>query len=67
MGVVEIVPIHPFSDGDPSHVPKAEWTLVNPPTIYLEKLATSWIENQGLLKPGKFEYCRHSTSLLASC
>ena len=49
----EIVPIELHSDGDTTHRPKPEWKLVDPPTIYLEKLGTLWMEARGQAKPGK--------------
>lgn len=51
---IQIVPINAHSDGDISHQPKKDWRLVDPPHIYLEKVASLWMEKRGELKPGKF-------------
>lgn len=45
-----VVPIGDMahSDGNPIFTPKrAEYQLQNPPTIYLEKLAESWMKERG--------------------
>ncbi|KAL0264576.1 hypothetical protein SLS55_000526 [Diplodia seriata] len=43
-----VVPIEPYSDGDPTHCPsRAEFRLQDPPSIYLEKLAESWMKERG--------------------
>ena len=48
MAPIKIVPINDHSDGDPSNRPSnPEWTIINPPTLYLEKLAKGWLEAQG--------------------
>ena len=48
MAPTQIVPINEYSDGDPSHRPNnPQWTVVDPPLIYLDKLATGWMEHQG--------------------
>jgi hypothetical protein len=51
------VPINPGSDGDSSHRPAGPiYRKVDPPTIYLEKLATAWLKHKGeSLQPG-FRY-----------
>ncbi|KAI9725677.1 MAG: hypothetical protein M1828_002962 [Chrysothrix sp. TS-e1954] len=43
----KIIDVKSYSDGDPSHCPGAGWVAVVPPTIYLEKLATLWVQNHG--------------------
>jgi hypothetical protein len=52
-----IVPIKPGSDGDSSHRPAGpSYRLVDPPSIYLEKLASAWVQRRGsTLQPG-FRY-----------
>jgi hypothetical protein len=41
------------SDGDALHVPRqGQYTQLNPPTLYLEKLAQQWMENRGEAQPG---------------
>ncbi|KAF4307376.1 transcription-silencing protein clr2 [Botryosphaeria dothidea] len=43
-----VVPIEPYSDGDASQRPtRSDYTLQDPPTIYLEKLAESWMKERG--------------------
>lgn len=52
LGAVQ-VRIPPQSDGNAAHVPKtSQFTIVDPPILYLEKLATLWMEKQGQAKPG---------------
>lgn len=49
-----VVPIEPYSDGDPTHCPtRAEYRLQDPPAIYLEKLAESWMKERGEFHKGK--------------
>lgn len=45
---VKSLPIHSFSDGDPSHRPKDGWALVSPAHPYLEKLAEAWMKQRHL-------------------
>ncbi|OJD35831.1 transcription-silencing protein clr2 [Diplodia corticola] len=48
-----VVPIEPYSDGDPTHCPnRAEFRLQDPPSIYLEKLAESWMKERGEFHKG---------------
>ncbi|CAI6268078.1 unnamed protein product [Periconia digitata] len=48
-----VVPLRPFSDGDPSHKPtNPAMKQVDPPTIYLEKLADEWMKTRDEAKPG---------------
>ncbi|KAL9052406.1 MAG: hypothetical protein Q9162_005436 [Coniocarpon cinnabarinum] len=48
MAPVQIVPINGHTDGDPSHRPNDElWTIIDPPTIYLEKIAVQWLQVRG--------------------
>ncbi|KAF9635892.1 Transcription-silencing protein Clr2 [Lasiodiplodia theobromae] len=48
-----VVPIEPYSDGDPTHCPtRAEYRLQDPPAIYLEKLAESWMKERGEFHKG---------------
>jgi hypothetical protein len=50
-----VVPIRPGSDGDATHQPDhSTHTLVDPPTLYLEKIASLWMESRGEALPGKF-------------
>ena len=50
-----VVPIRPGSDGDATHRPDhSTHTLVDPPTLYLEKIASLWMESRGEALPGKF-------------
>ena len=44
---VQILNIEPHSDGEASHRPKPEWQLLDPPHIYLEKLALLWLHERG--------------------
>ena len=49
-----VVPIRPGSDGDATHRPdRSTHTLVDPPTLYLEKIASLWMESRGEALPGK--------------
>ena len=49
-----VVPIQPGSDGDATHRPdRSTHTLVDPPTLYLEKIASLWMESRGEVLPGK--------------
>lgn len=49
-----VVPIEPYSDGDASQRPtRSDYTLQDPPTIYLEKLAESWMKERGEYHKGK--------------
>lgn len=49
-----VVPIEPYSDGDPQHRPnRSDYALQDPPTIYLEKLAESWMKERGEYQKGK--------------
>ncbi|KAH7065295.1 hypothetical protein B0J12DRAFT_639771 [Macrophomina phaseolina] len=48
-----VVPIEPYSDGDPQHRPnRSDYALQDPPTIYLEKLAESWMKERGEYQKG---------------
>ncbi|KAJ9657762.1 hypothetical protein H2201_008075 [Coniosporium apollinis] len=49
-----VVPINPGSDGDSSHRPTVatHWPI-DPPTIYLEKLAALWMASRGETVPGE--------------
>ena len=47
MAHIQIVRINDVSDGDSKHRPSDAWTVVDPPTIYLEKLASQWLEARG--------------------
>ncbi|OCL09808.1 hypothetical protein AOQ84DRAFT_375512 [Glonium stellatum] len=48
-----VVPIRPGSDGDATHQPdRSTHTLVDPPTLYLEKIASLWMESRGEALPG---------------
>lgn len=48
-----VVPIRPGSDGDATHQPDhSTHTLVDPPTLYLEKIASLWMESRGEALPG---------------
>jgi hypothetical protein len=48
-----IVRLRPGSDADPTHVPKQRhYTQVNPPTLYLEKIADQWMAAKGETRPG---------------
>ena len=50
----EIVQIMPVSDGDPSHRPKnPEYIQITRPTLYLEKIASLWMQNLHQARPGK--------------
>jgi hypothetical protein len=48
-----VVPIRPgCSDGDALHVPKqGQYTQVDPPTLYLEKIAQQWMQRRGEARP----------------
>lgn len=59
-----IVPIRPGSDGDASHRPdRPAITLVDPPSIYLEKLGMLWMQHMGQALPGKFRPSSSITGL----
>jgi hypothetical protein len=48
-----VVRLRPGSDADPTHVPKQDhYTQINPPTIYLEKIADQWMASQGQARAG---------------
>lgn len=48
-----VVPLRPGSDGDATHTPAAgALTLVDPPTLYLEKTAQQWMQRRGEARPG---------------
>ncbi|OAL54023.1 hypothetical protein IQ07DRAFT_584608 [Pyrenochaeta sp. DS3sAY3a] len=49
-----VVPLRPGSDGDATHVPKqgTKYSEVDPPTLYLEKLAQLWMDARGEARPG---------------
>ena len=47
------VPLKPGSDADATHRPgDGGYTLVDPPTLYLEKLAQQWMKARGEPRPG---------------
>ncbi|KAL5119716.1 hypothetical protein ACEQ8H_002322 [Pleosporales sp. CAS-2024a] len=50
----QIVRLRPgSSDGDALHVPKqGKHSQLNPPTLYLEKIAQQWMEHRGEAEPG---------------
>ena len=49
-----VVQLNPgCSDGDPLHIPPpGSHSQVNPPTLYLEKIAQQWMQNRGDAIPG---------------
>lgn len=48
-----VVPLRPGSDGDATHRPVgASFSQVDPPTLYLEKLADQWMKRRGEARPG---------------
>ncbi|KAF2638215.1 hypothetical protein P280DRAFT_78409 [Massarina eburnea CBS 473.64] len=48
-----VVPLRAASDGDPTHRPVGTgYTEVDPPTLYLEKIATEWMRARGEAAPG---------------
>ncbi|KAL6708873.1 hypothetical protein ACN47E_002280 [Coniothyrium glycines] len=48
-----VVRLRPGSDGDATHTPPpGVYTLVNPPTLYLEKTAIQWMEKRGEAQAG---------------
>lgn len=48
-----VVPLRPGSDGDASHRPRDPAIKeVDPPTLYLEKLAAQWMKSRGLASAG---------------
>jgi hypothetical protein len=48
-----VVRLRPGSDGDATHVPKqGHYTQINPPTLYLEKIADQWMAAKGEGRPG---------------
>ena len=53
MARIQILPISTASDGDASLRPDSEWTIVDPPTIYLDKIGQQWAEHSGQARPGK--------------
>ncbi|KAF2470987.1 uncharacterized protein BDR25DRAFT_286335 [Lindgomyces ingoldianus] len=47
------VPLRPGSDGDATHRPTSTThTLVDPPSLYLEKLGMLWMKDRGEARPG---------------
>jgi hypothetical protein len=47
------VPLKPGSDADATHRPVGTtYVLVDPPTLYLEKLAQQWMQARGETRPG---------------
>ncbi|ORY16597.1 hypothetical protein BCR34DRAFT_460186, partial [Clohesyomyces aquaticus] len=47
------VPLRAGSDGDATHRPTSiRQTLVDPPTLYLEKIGTLWMKDRGEARPG---------------
>lgn len=59
MAPLEIVPILPYSDGDPGHVPKPDWSLSPSASVYLDKLAPEWMKRRGEHVAGKTFRVRH--------
>ncbi|KAF1954618.1 hypothetical protein CC80DRAFT_493737 [Byssothecium circinans] len=50
---VVVVPLRPGCDGDPTHRPTgSSFTEVDPPTLYLEKIATKWMKARGEAQAG---------------
>jgi hypothetical protein len=51
-----IVPIRDGSDGDASHQPnRTTYQLVDPPTIYLEKIGSLWMNHLGKARQGEIQ------------
>ncbi|KAF9731140.1 hypothetical protein PMIN02_007905 [Paraphaeosphaeria minitans] len=48
------VPLRPGSDGDYTHKPpdKSTWTIIDPPTLYLERVGLQWMQDRDEAKPG---------------
>ncbi|KAL5378066.1 hypothetical protein DPSP01_009350 [Paraphaeosphaeria sporulosa] len=48
------VPLKPGSDGDYTHKPpdNSIWTIIDPPTLYLERVGSQWMEDRNEAKPG---------------
>ena len=48
------VPLRPGSDGDYTHKPPDNpiWTIVDPPTLYLERLGARWSQDRDDAQPG---------------
>jgi hypothetical protein len=49
-----VVPLRPGSDGDYTHRPPVNsiWTIVDPPTLYLERVGLQWMQDRSEAKPG---------------
>ncbi|KAF2112163.1 hypothetical protein BDV96DRAFT_602611 [Lophiotrema nucula] len=48
-----VVPLRPGSDGDASHSPpNPNFSQINPPTLYLDKIGTMWMQRRGEARPG---------------
>ncbi|KAJ4358053.1 uncharacterized protein N0V89_002632 [Didymosphaeria variabile] len=49
-----VVPLKPGSDGDYTHKPpdNSTWTLIDPPTLYLERIGLQWMQDRGEAKSG---------------
>lgn len=49
-----VVPLKPGSDGDYTHRPSdhSKYTVMDPPTLYLEKVAMQWMQDRGEARPG---------------
>ncbi|KAL1612607.1 hypothetical protein SLS60_000836 [Paraconiothyrium brasiliense] len=49
-----VVPLKPGSDGDYTHKPpdNSTWTLIDPPTLYLDRIGLQWMQDRGEANPG---------------
>ena len=53
MAQVRFVKIRDVTDGDATHAPSpSTHTKVDPPTLYLEKIGTLWMQHLGKAAPG---------------
>ncbi|KAF2450749.1 hypothetical protein P171DRAFT_516565 [Karstenula rhodostoma CBS 690.94] len=49
-----VVPLRPGSDGDYAHKPpdNSIWAIIDPPTLYLERVGLQWMQDRDEAKPG---------------
>lgn len=49
-----MVPLWPGSDGDYMHKPpeNSVWSIIDPPTLYLERIGLQWMQDRDEAKPG---------------
>lgn len=45
--ITDLIEVNDFSDGDPKHVPSGDSFVLSDPELYLRKIATKWMEEDG--------------------